>query len=86
VERGRRDEGPREALSLGALPWVNTALSKTICSKPYAPKTDGLPYNGPYAGYVIKYYKGVLDIMYVTVGIKKLLKTNKFEIIVRRRG
>jgi len=26
VERGRGDEGPSEALSLGALPCVNTAL------------------------------------------------------------
>src|SRR6218665_3161334 len=38
------------------------------------------------AGHVIKYYKGVFDTMYVAVGITKLLKTNKFEIIVRRRG
>jgi len=29
VERGRRDEGLREALSLTALPWVNTALSSS---------------------------------------------------------
>jgi len=35
---------------------------------------------------VIKYYKGVLDIMYVAVGIEKLLKTNKFKIIVRQSG
>src|SRR6218665_1005515 len=40
----------------------------------------------PSAGHVITYYKGVLNIMYVAVGIKKLLKTNKFEIIVRRSG
>jgi len=26
VGRGRRDEGPTEARSLGALPWVNTSL------------------------------------------------------------
>ena len=41
---------------------------------------------GPSAGHVIKYYKGVLYIMYVAVGIKKLLKTSKFEIIVRQCG
>ena len=40
----------------------------------------------PSAGHMIKYYKGVLVIMYVAVGIKKLLKTNKFEIVVRRGG
>src|SRR6218665_2934131 len=34
------------------------------------------------AGHVIKYYKRVLAIRYVAVGIKKLLKTDKFEIIV----
>src|SRR6218665_2763885 len=45
-----------------------------------------LPTMEPSAGHVIKYYKGVLDIMYVAVGIKKLMKTNKFEIIVRRSG
>ena len=40
----------------------------------------------PSAGHVIKYYKGVLVIMYIAADIKKLLKTNKFEIIVRRGG
>src|SRR6218665_1128934 len=40
----------------------------------------------PSAGHVIKYYKRVLAIRYIAVGIKKLLKTNKFEIIVRRGG
>ena len=40
----------------------------------------------PTAGHVIKYYKGVLVIRYVAVGIKKLLKANKYEIIVRRSG
>ena len=39
----------------------------------------------PSAGHVTKYYKRVLAISYAAVGIKKLLKTNKFEIIVRRR-
>ena len=38
------------------------------------------------AGHVMKYYKGVLDTMYVAVCIKKLMKTSKFEIIVRRCG
>ena len=40
----------------------------------------------PSAGHVIKYYKSVLGIMYIAVCIKKLLKTSKFEIIVRRGG
>jgi len=40
----------------------------------------------PSAGHVIKYYKGVLDIVCIAVGINKLLKTSKFEIIVRRGG
>ena len=30
------------------------------------------------AGHVIKYYKGVLGIIGIAVGIKKLLKTSKF--------
>jgi len=32
AQRGRRDEGPREALSLGALPWVNTALGTKLAN------------------------------------------------------
>src|SRR6218665_47545 len=40
----------------------------------------------PAAGHVIKYYKDVLVIIGIAVGIKKLLKTIKFEIIVRRSG
>ena len=35
----------------------------------------------PLANHVIKYYKGVYRL-----GIKKLLKTNKYEIHVRRGG
>jgi len=30
VGRGRRDEGRTEAPSLGALPWVNAALSTDL--------------------------------------------------------
>jgi len=40
----------------------------------------------PTAGHVIKYYKGVLVIRYGAVDIKKLLKTKKYEVIVRRGG
>ena len=40
----------------------------------------------PSASHVTKYYKDVLVIMYIAVGIKKLLKTSKLEIIVRRGG
>src|SRR6218665_1113647 len=68
---------------------------KTYAPKPYDPE----PYAPnhmlqrqmvsitmePSAGHVIKYYKGVLDIMHIAVGIKKLLKTTIFK-IVRRGG
>src|SRR6218665_2392134 len=56
-------------------------LQKHLLQKQLLPLTID-----PSAGHVIKYYKSVLDIMYIAVCIKKLLKTSKFEIIVRRGG
>src|SRR6218665_1952152 len=76
-------------LAPACLPSVFIVWVKNICYESYhlsLQKQLLLLTMEPSAGHVIKYYKGVLDTMYVAVGIEKLLKTNKFEIIVRRSG
>ena len=64
-------------------------VGQNICYEPYHLSLQKQLFSltmEPSAGHVIKYYKDVLDTMYVAVGIKKLLKTNKYEILVRRCG
>src|SRR6218665_126844 len=67
-----------------AAPSVFVNICWAVCFHRHLPPKQMLLLTS--AGQVIKYYKGVLAIRYVAVGIKKLLKTNKFEIIVRRGG